>query len=99
MGVQIEGNKMVVTGKLEGMTRKQVEDYIKAEGGSVSGSVTSSTDVLIVGEKPGSKLSKALQYGTEIVPATVFISQVNPDYLLRIAEEMKAKKQSKNNEE
>lgn len=56
---EFAGKNCVVTGKIEGMTRAEAEDLIREMGGRVGSSVTANTDVLVVGEKPGSKLEKA----------------------------------------
>jgi DNA ligase (NAD+) len=49
----------VVTGRLEGFTRREIKEYIQDRGGRVTGSVSGSTDYLVVGENPGSKLAQA----------------------------------------
>ena len=67
-----EGKAFVVTGKLEGMSRHEAESLIRRHGGNASSSVTKSTDYLVMGEKPGSKLTKAKQLGTEILDQQQF---------------------------
>ena len=49
---------VVITGTLGQLTRKEAEELVVEAGGKVATTVTNSTDILIVGEKPGSKLSK-----------------------------------------
>ncbi|WDL98577.1 NAD-dependent DNA ligase LigA [Alicyclobacillus sp. ALC3] len=49
----------VLTGTLTVMDRKQAGEWIEALGGKVTGSVSAKTDVVIAGEKAGSKLTKA----------------------------------------
>ena len=71
------GKVFVVTGKITGMTRGDAESLIQHHGGSTSSSVTSKTDCLIVGEKPGSKLTKARQLGVAVVEETEFFSMLN----------------------
>ena len=68
----LEGKTLVVTGKLEGMTRQDAEAMIFDHGGNPASSVTKVTDYLVVGKKPGSKLSKAKQLGTEILDQDQF---------------------------
>ena len=68
----LEGKTLVVTGKLDGMTRQDAEAMIFDHGGNPASSVTRSTDYLVVGKKPGSKLSKAKQLGTEILDQDQF---------------------------
>jgi DNA ligase (NAD+) len=53
-----EGSAFVITGTLP-KPRKEVEDIIGLYGGHVSSAVSASTDYLLVGEEPGSKLEKA----------------------------------------
>lgn len=57
---------IVVTGTLE-RPRGHYEDMIRAAGHKVSGSVTKSTSLLLVGEKAGSKLAKAQKLGIPII--------------------------------
>ncbi len=54
----LEGLTFVITGTLP-RSRKEVEGMIEDLGGHVSSAVSKSTDYLIVGESPGSKLRKA----------------------------------------
>jgi DNA ligase (NAD+) len=54
----LEGLTFVITGILP-KPRNEVEDLIELHGGHVSSSVSASTDYLVVGEEPGSKLQKA----------------------------------------
>jgi len=58
--------KFVITGTLETIKREVLKDLIENSGGSVTESVTKNTDVLILGENPGSKLDKAKKLGIEI---------------------------------
>jgi DNA ligase (NAD+) len=56
----------VPTGSLEQYSRDGIKDLIRREGGRVSGSVTGATDLVIAGEKSGSKLKKAQELGVEV---------------------------------
>ena len=49
----------MITGTLAGMTRDEAKALIQAHGGKVTGSVTSKTNYVVAGDKPGSKLDKA----------------------------------------
>ena len=55
----------VITGTLS-KSRDEIRDLIELNGGKVTDSVSKKTDVIIVGEKPGSKYEKGLKLGTEI---------------------------------
>ena len=68
----LAGKNFVVTGKLEGMTRHEAESRIQQQGGRTSSSVAGNTDYLVVGEKPGSKLTKARKLGTTIIDQEQF---------------------------
>lgn len=61
------GKTFVVTGTLPTWSRDEAQDFIKAHGGKVSGSVSGKTDYLVVGENAGSKLDKARELGVTTV--------------------------------
>jgi len=63
----LAGKTVVVTGSMEGFSRKGAEDAIKAAGGRAAGSVSTKTDFVVVGESPGSKADKARELGVEII--------------------------------
>ncbi len=62
----ISGKRFVVTGVISFMGRDEIEKVITNYGGQASGSVSSKTDVVIVGEKAGSKEAKARELGITI---------------------------------
>ena len=68
----IAEKSFVVTGTLNGYTRKEIEDIIKNMGGKVSSAVSGKTDFLIAGESPGSKLETAKKLGTTILSKEEF---------------------------
>jgi len=72
----LEGKKIVVTGVLKNYTRKEIHDLIIALGGSVTTSVSSRTDLVIVGENPGSKLEKAKKSGVKTVTEDEFLDMI-----------------------
>ncbi|WP_246852528.1 NAD-dependent DNA ligase LigA [Vibrio crassostreae] len=55
----LDGQTWVVTGTLNQMNRNEIKARLKALGANVTGSVSKKTNVLLAGEKAGSKLSKA----------------------------------------
>lgn len=71
------GKTIVLTGKLEQMTRNETSEWLKMQGAKVTNSVTKSTDIVIAGEDAGSKLAKAEKYGTEIWTEAAFIEKQN----------------------
>lgn len=57
------GKTVVATGKLQNYTRDGIQMKLLSLGANPASSVTKKTDYLIVGEKAGSKLTKAQQLG------------------------------------
>ena len=58
--------KFVITGTISVMPRDTLKEEIALRGGDVSLSVSKKTDVVIVGDSPGSKYEKAVKLGIEI---------------------------------
>jgi DNA ligase (NAD+) len=75
----LEDFTFVITGTLP-KPRKEVEDLIETEGGHVSSAISASTDYLVVGEEPGSKLEKAKSLG---------VKTITYDELMRIIDDHK----------
>ena len=74
---EFQNKTIVLTGKLQQMTRKEATTWLEMQGAKVTSSVTRSTDLVIAGEDAGSKLSKAEQFGTEIWSESQFIEKQN----------------------
>lgn len=74
---KLTGKNVVITGSIEGFTRTSAKETAERLGATVQSSVSKNTDILIVGEKAGSKLKKAEELGIEIMPADDFIKLVN----------------------
>ena len=72
LGVEVKSNenftdkKFVITGTLEFMSRDEAKALIEAYGGKCIDSVSKKTDVVIVGDAPGSKYTKAQELGITI---------------------------------
>lgn len=61
------GKTVVLTGTLHQLTRDEAAERLEALGAKVAGSVSKKTDLVIAGEKAGSKLTKAKDLGIEVI--------------------------------
>jgi len=61
------GKTVVLTGSLQLLTRDEATSKLEACGAKVTGSVSKKTDLVIAGEKAGSKLAKAEQLGILVI--------------------------------
>ena len=57
---------MVITGSLQHWERKALTVELEQRGAKVTGSVSKNTDVVIAGDKAGTKLKKAQELGVEV---------------------------------
>jgi len=55
----LEGKTFLITGTLPHYSRREMEELIQSHSGRIISGVSSNLDYLIVGENPGSKLTKA----------------------------------------
>ena len=78
-GSAFRGEVVVLTGKLETMTRKEAEEAVVAGGGKCTGSVTGKTTLVVAGADPGSKYEKARSLGTPIISEEEFIAWIQRD--------------------
>lgn len=62
----LKGKRVVLTGTLSSLSRAEAKEKLQALGAKVTGSVSSNTDLVIVGANPGSKLEKAEELGVKI---------------------------------
>lgn len=58
---------VVITGSFDNWDRRELSTLLKSWGASVTSTVSKKTDILVAGEKAGSKLAKAQSLGIEIV--------------------------------
>jgi len=73
----LEGLTFVITGTMP-VPRKELEELIERKGGHASSSVSSKTDYVIAGDKPGSKLEKARKLKVRTVSYDEFLKMVEP---------------------
>ncbi len=71
------GKTVVLTGKLEQLTRNEAKEKIEAFGGNVAGSVSKKTDLVIAGADAGSKLAKAQELGIEVWDEEKLLEELN----------------------
>jgi DNA ligase (NAD+) len=58
-GLPLQGKKFVFTGKLSSLSRTDAGELVKKQGGMVASAISKDVDYVVLGEKPGSKKTKA----------------------------------------
>ena len=72
INTSFDGEVVVLTGKLQTMTRKEAEQAVMDRGGKCTTSVTKKTTLVVVGADPGSKYEKAKKLGTHVITEAEF---------------------------
>ncbi len=71
---KLDGKTIVVTGTLSQFSRDQIKQEIRRLGGKAAGSVSKNTDFVLAGEKSGSKLQQAEQFGVRVISEDEFLA-------------------------
>lgn len=74
---KLEGKTFVLTGTLNQLTRDEAKDKLEALGALVTNTVSNNTDVVVVGDNPGSKYDKAKELGITIWNEDTLIKEIN----------------------
>jgi DNA ligase (NAD+) len=72
----LDGKTFLFTGELRSMTRTEAGAKVESLGGAVGASVTKSTDYVVAGDGPGSKLQKAEKMGKTIITEEEFLKMI-----------------------
>jgi DNA ligase (NAD+) len=75
-GASLAGQIFVLTGTLTSLSREEAKEKIRALGGDVSASVSSKTQFVVAGEKPGSKFDQAQKLNVRILSEREFLAMV-----------------------
>ncbi|MCR8848811.1 NAD-dependent DNA ligase LigA [Rossellomorea sp. SC111] len=73
----LAGKTVVLTGKIERLSRNEAKEKIEMLGGKVTGSVSKKTDLVIAGEEAGSKLAKANELNIEVWDEDKLMEELN----------------------
>ncbi len=73
---KLVGKTFVLTGALKSITREEAKEKIKLLGGDVSSSVSKNTDLVVVGEEPGSKYERAKKLGIKTIDEKEFLKMI-----------------------
>lgn len=76
---KLKGKKLVLTGSLPSLTRKEATQLIEKHGGKVTSSVSGNTDYLLAGDSPGSKFAKAEELNIPIIDQSKFLELINEE--------------------
>ncbi len=68
----LAGVSVVITGTLEGFSREEAGEAVRAAGGKVTSSVSKKTNFVVAGENAGSKHDKAVELGVPILDEAAF---------------------------
>jgi len=67
------GKSVCITGKFKNYSRDELQSIVLSQQGKVVSSISKNTNILIVGESPGSKLKKAKELGIKVIDEDEFL--------------------------
>jgi len=73
----LAGKTIVLTGSFESIQRRVAQEQLRVLGAKPTGSVSKNTDIVIAGEKAGSKLSKARELGIDVADEQQLLAWLN----------------------
>ena len=78
----LAGMKIVFTGALSKISRDEAKRLVEGRGGRVTSSVSKKTDLVVVGDSPGSKLEQARKHGVKVLAEEEFLALVKESPLM-----------------
>ena len=72
----LTGQTIVITGTLPTLSREEAGARMRHAGGKVASSVSAKTSFVVAGSDPGTKLSKAEQFGVPVVNEREFLKKL-----------------------
>lgn len=91
-GSAFDGEKVVLTGKLDSIGRREAGDRIRHLGGEIQSSVTNHTTLVVAGHDAGSKLDKARAKGIPIIDEKEFLRRAGLNAEGKVEEKKEAAK-------
>ncbi len=73
---EFAGKTIVFTGAMEKLTREKAQELVFKLGANPSSSVSKNTDLVVAGDKAGSKLEKAISLGVKVISEDEFLEMV-----------------------
>ena len=70
------GLNVVLTGSLLSLSRPEAQKLIEEQGGTAQSAVTSKTNLVVAGDKAGSKLAKAQKAGIPVIDEAEFLKRL-----------------------
>ena len=78
VGNKLDGYRFVITGTINELSRHEIKSKLEKEGAKVSSSISSKTNYLVCGDKPGNnKINKAKELNIEIIDEKKLFSLID----------------------